>query len=389
LPVGVAPRYGAGAAVPRPRRILLLNERDLHHPQAGGAEVHCFEVYRRLAARGDDVTLLASGFAGAPPEERIDGIRVVRVGDRITYYAHVPTTYRRLRASAPFDVVNEQMNKFPYFARLWVREPLVIWIHHLFGRLAFRQVAAPIAAATFAAEALVPRVYRGLPVAAISPSTRDELVRKGFRPQDVHVIPNAVDHARYRPGDGPRATVPTVLAVGRIEPSKRMDLLVEAIARLPGVRLVIAGSGTGLATVQARIAALGVADRVELRGFVDEDEKVRLMQTADVFASASEKEGWGLSVLEAAACRVPTVASDVQGLRDAVEDGVTGLLARSGDAASFARAIARLLDDAAERARFGRAAYERAAWFTWDATADATSELLEHARCARSNGAGR
>lgn len=367
----------------KPRRILLLNERDIRHPNAGGAEVHCFEVYRRLAARGDEVTLLAAGFPGAAPDELVDGIRVIRLGERIGYYRRVIAAYRRLRRTGPFDVVNEQTNKFPYFARLWVHEPLVIWIHHLFGRLAFRQVAAPIALATFVAESLVPVVYRGLPVAAISPSTRDELVRIGFPERDVHVIPNAVDHARYHPTEGPRADVPTVAAVGRLEPAKGMHVLIDAVARLPGVRLLIAGTGNAERDLRAQVARLGVGDRVELRGFVSEDEKVRLMQEAHVFASASAKEGWGLSVLEAGACGTPTVATDAPGLRDAVVDGETGLLARPGDAASFAAQIARLLADADLRARFGRAAFERARWFSWDATADAVSALLDDARQRR------
>jgi glycosyltransferase involved in cell wall biosynthesis len=358
----------------------LLNERDIRHPNAGGAEVHCFEVYRRLAARGDEITLLAAGFPGAPAEEIVQGIRVVRLGPRVAYYLQVAAAYRRLRRAAPFDVVNEQTNKFPYFARLWVHEPLVIWIHHLFGHLAFRQVAAPIALATFVAERMMPRIYRGLPVAAISPSTRDELVAKGFPAADVHVIPNAVDHTAYRPTSGPRAPVPTVVAVGRLEPAKGMHVLIDAVARLPGVHLVIAGIGNAERDLRAQIARLGVGDRVELRGFVPEAEKIHLMQTAHVFASASAKEGWGLSVLEAGACGTPTVASDAPGLRDAVQHGTTGLLARTGDPASFATEIQRLLADPDARERFGRAAHARAAWFSWDATADAISALLDEAR---------
>ncbi|HUE29392.1 MAG TPA: glycosyltransferase family 4 protein, partial [Verrucomicrobiae bacterium] len=269
------------------RRLLVLNERDPRHPQAGGAEVHLREVFRRLAAAGDAVTLLASGFADGPAEEEVDGVRVLRLGaGRLGYYARVPGAYRRLRAETPFDVVVEDLNKFPFFARFWVREPLVVLTHHFFGRTAFRQAAAPVAAALVAAEWLVPRLYRGLPMVAVSESTRAELVRGGVRPEDVCVIPNGIDHRRYRPGSGPRASEPTVVALGRVEPYKRTELLVDAIAALPGVRLVVAGTGAGLDAVRARVAAHGVADRVELRGFVDEDEKVRLLQTAHVVACA-------------------------------------------------------------------------------------------------------
>ena len=305
------------------RRILVMNERDLRHPQAGGAEVHCFEVFRRLVAGGDEVTLLSVSFPGAAAEEWVAGIRVRRLGPRPIYYLRVPAVYRRLRHEAQPDVVVEDLNKFPFFARFWVRDPLVVFAHHFFGRTAFRQTAFPMAAALVLAEWLVPRAYRGLPMVAVSPSTRDELVRGGIRAADVRVIPNGLDHEHYRPGTGPRAARPTLLALGRIEPYKRTELLVDAVARLPGVRLIVAGDGTGLAAVRTRIAACGVGDRVEVRGVVSEDEKVRLLQTAHVIASASEKEGWGLTVLEAAACGTPAVVTDVPGLRDAVRDGET------------------------------------------------------------------
>ena len=361
------------------RRILVMNERDLRHPQAGGAEVHCFEVFRRLAAAGDDVTLLASGFPRGAAAEDVDGIHVVRLGNRFTYYTHVRRAYRRLRAATPFDVVVEDLNKFPFFARFWVREPLVVFVHHLFGRTAFKQVAFPIAAATYVAERLVPRLYCGVPVVAVSPSTREELIRGGLRASDVRMIPNAVDHARYRRGTGPLAAEPTVLVLGRIEPYKRTELLVDAVASLPGVRLVVAGSGTGIAAVAARVAERGIGDRVALRGFVDEDEKVRLLQTAHVVATASEKEGWGLTVLEAGACGTPAVATDVPGLRDAVRDGETGFLVRA-DPAAFAAALGRVLGDPALRARLGDAAHHYAATFDWDAVASQISDVVDMVR---------
>lgn len=362
------------------RRLLVLNERDLKHPQAGGAEVHCFEIFGRLARAGDDVTLLSCGFPGAPAEETVDGIKVRRLGNRISYYALVPGAYRRLRRAAPFDLVVEDLNKFPFFARLWVREPVVVVVHHLLGRTAFRQVAFPIAAATYAAELAVPRIYRGLPTIAVSPSTADELVAGGMRRPDVHVIPNGVDQARYRPGSAPLADVPTVLALGRVEPYKRTELVVDAVAALPGVRLVVAGSGTGMAAVEARIAATGIADRVSLRGFVDEDEKVRLLQTSHVVATASAKEGWGLTVLEAGACGTPAVASDAPGLRDAVRDGETGLLVRSGDVAAMSAALRRVLDDPALRARLGDGALRWSARFRWDAVTADVAAVLDAAR---------
>ncbi len=218
---------------------------------------------------------------------------------------------------------------------------------------------------------------------AVSESTRAELVRGGLRRADVCVVPNGIDHRRYRPGAGPRTPEPTVLALGRVEPYKRTELLVDAIAALPGVRLVVAGTGAGLGAVRDRVAARGVADRVELCGFVDEDQKVRLLQTAHLVACASEKEGWGLTVVEAAACGTPAVVTDVPGLRDAVRDGETGLLVPAGDAAALTRALARVLNDAALRGRLAGGAVRWAARFDWDAAAAEVSAVLDAARGAR------
>lgn len=355
----------------------------MHHPQAGGAEVHFVEIFRRLAAAGDRVTLIASGWPGAPPREVIDGIEVVRVGERISYYPAAVREYRRQRRAGPIDVVVEDLNKFPFYARWWVREPVVVLVHHLLGRTAFQQVAFPIAAATFVAESLVPRLYRGLPVVAVSPSTCEELVRGGMRREDVRIVPNGLDHDRYRPGDGRRAAVPTVLALGRVEPYKRTEMLVDAVASIPDARLVVAGTGTGAAALAAYVAARDLGARVELRGFVDEEEKVRLLREAHVVATASRKEGWGLTVLEAAACGTPAVAFDVPGLRDAIRDGETGLLVREETAAALAAGIRRVLGDRALRDRLAEGGLGWAARFTWDAAAAEVSAVIEAARRSR------
>jgi glycosyltransferase involved in cell wall biosynthesis len=362
---------------------VVLNERDIRHPQAGGAEVHFHEIFRRLAAAGDRVTLIASGWAGAPPREVVDGIEVVRVGARVSYYPAAIREYRRQRRAATIDVVVEDLNKFPFYSRYWVREPVVVLVHHLLGRTAFQQVSFPIAAATFVAEALAPRLYRGLPVVAVSPSTCEELVRAGMRRADIRIVPNGLDHDRYRPDAAPRAGVPTVLALGRIEPYKRTEMLVDAVASLLGVRLVVAGTGTAAAALGAHVAARGLGDRVELRGFVDDDEKVRLLHEAHVVATASQKEGWGLTVLEAAACGTPAVAFDVPGLRDAIRGEETGLLVREQQADALAAGIRRLLDDAPLRARLAAGAIAWAARFTWDGAAAEVSEVIEAARRGR------
>src|SRR5262249_2914281 len=150
----------------------------------------------------------------------------------------------------------------------WVREPVVVFVHHLWGVTAFRQVVAPIALVVVLAEWLVKRLYRRIPVIAVSPSTREELLAAGLHAEDVHLVPTGADQARYHPNGRAPARPPLVLALGRVEPYKHVERVAEAVAGLPDVRLVVAGRGTALAALERRVAELAVGDRVEVRGFV-------------------------------------------------------------------------------------------------------------------------
>lgn len=370
------------------RPLLILNERDIHHPNAGGAEVNLFEVARRLVQRGYRPTLLCESFPGGRQEETIDGVRVQRFGRRFSYYRQVPTAVRRnLTADT---VIVEHLCKVPFLAPLYTRNPVVAVTHHLFGRTSFWQASFPVAAAVFAAEWLIPPVYRKSTFIAVSPSTRDDLVRRGIDPRRVRVIPNGVDSLHYAPAAHEPSGPPTLLAFGRIEPYKRFDLILRAFAlvrhELPECRLVLVGSGTALAAVRAEIRRLGLERSVRSTGPVDETVKIDLLQRSRLALNSSEKEGWGLTVLEAAACALPTIASDVPGLRDAVVDGRTGLLVKHGDVQAMADATIALLRDDERRRQLGRAARDWALNFSWDAVAEATAHCIEEA-CGVATGA--
>lgn len=361
------------------RHLLILNERDIHHPSAGGAEVNAFEVARRLVQRGYRATLLCSGFAGARESETIDGIRVLRLGRRTRYYLRVAAEVRRHIDDD--TVIVEHLCKLPFLTPLYARRPVIAITHHLFGRTTFYQAAAPVAAAVLAAELLIPPVYRRCRFVAVSPSTRDDLVRRGVPPELVRVIPNGVDAQHYAPPPAEPAGPPTLLAFGRVEPYKRFDLVLDAFERirreLPDARLWLVGGGTGLQAIRAELGRRKLGGSVVSTGPVDESVKLRTIRSSHLVLNSSEKEGWGLTVLEAAACGRPTVASDVPGLRDAVLHGRTGVLVRHGDVDALARAALDLLRNPERRLALGRAARTWAESFSWDSVADATAEYIE------------
>jgi glycosyltransferase involved in cell wall biosynthesis len=358
-------------------KLLVLNWQDLTNPQAGGAEVHLHEIFGRLAARGHRVSLLASGYAGAAARETVDGMDVHRVGGRHSYTLAARPYYQRHLAGEDWDVVVEDLNKVPLYTPLWVRRPLVLLVHHLFGETAFREASVPFAAATWLMERPIPRVYRGVPVEAVSESTADDLASRGLPRPPMRVIHNGVDVKFFAPDPAaPRTPEPTFVYVGRLKRYKRIEHAIQAIARVPGARLVIAGRGDDEPRLRAEAERLGVADRVEFAGFVNEERKRELLRTCWAAVFPSPKEGWGISVMEAAACATPTVASDSPGLRESVIHEQTGLLHPHGDIPALAAALTRLASSPAEVARLGAGALTFAQHFTWDRSADLTEQHL-------------
>ena len=372
----------AGGGERRPLRVLVVNWQDRENPHAGGAEAHLHEVFGRLASWGDRVTLLCSSFPGAPARATLDGIEVHRTGSRHTFPLHARRYFRRHLAGRGFDVVVEDLNKVPLFTPRWSKIPVVLLVHHLFGRTAFREAALPVALATWMLEKPVPRAFRGVPVVAVSPSTKEDLVGRGFERSAIRVVPNGVDLGFFTPDpDGRRFEEPTALYLGRLKRYKRVDLILLAMARLrervPEARLLVAGQGDRRASLEALGHRLGIADRVAFLGFVPEERKRELLRRSWTHVLTSPKEGWGITNLEAAACATPTVASDSPGLRDSVVEGSTGFLVPHGDVPALAGRLETLLRERSRTDAMGEQARRFAEGFSWDASARGVRRVLE------------
>jgi glycosyltransferase involved in cell wall biosynthesis len=361
-------------------RILLVNWIDIANPEAGGAEVHLHEISKRLVTRGHKVTILASTFRDCLSEEEIDGIRIMRRGGRFFFNFHVPRALKSLTDRDEFDIVVDDINKIPFYTPLYVKKPILALAHHLFARTIFIETVLPLAAYVYLSELLIPAVYRNTRFVVVSESTREDFVRRGLPESNIEVVYNAVDHGRYTPSFEDKAKEPMVAYIGRIKKYKSIDHLLKAakivFERIPRAHLVVAGAGDYLDSLVATARRLGIADRVDFRGFVSEEEKVSILQKAHVVVNPSSKEGWGVTVIEANACGTPVVASDVPGLRDAVRDKETGLLVSYGDIDGFAESISDVLTDESLRERLSQEAVRWARRFNWDDSADAILKVI-------------
>jgi glycosyltransferase involved in cell wall biosynthesis len=362
-------------------RILLLNWQDIKNPSGGGAEVYLHQIFKRLAAQGHDITLLCSRFSGAPKEEVIDDIRIVRRGNRNLFNYVVPIEYESRFRRERYDIVIDDINKIPFYTPMYVREPLLGMVMHLFGTSIFKEASIPAASYVYSAERLALSVYRNTPLAAISKSTLTELISHGCGQENIFLVPCAVNHTAYRQLPNVTRTEPVIGHVGRLKKYKSVDHLLRAFAIvlkvMPDARLIIIGEGDGKPAFEQLSHELQIHHATTFTGFLPLDEKVRLLNQMQIVVNTSAKEGWGLTVTEANACGVPAVASDVPGLRDAVIDGETGILYEYGNIEQLAEKILLLLRDENLRSRLTTGALEYAQSLTWDKSAEIMLDVIE------------
>ncbi len=355
--------------------LLVVNWQDLRNPHAGGAEIHLFELLSRLASRGHRVRLVCSGFPGAASREMVDGVEVHRTGDRHSFALRARGAVRRaLRAEQP-DVLIDDINKLPLFVAGLTDRPVYAIVPHLFGTTAFQEVSWPMAAVVWSAERLIPRAYQRAWFHAISESTRDDLVDRGIPHARIAVVHPGVDAQHYTPDAGvTRFEPPRFVYIGRLKRYKGVDLLLRALAlarrERPDLELEIAGSGDDRPRLERLAVELGLGTAARFLGFVDEATKLALLRRAVANVFPSPKEGWGITVMEAAACGTPSLASNSPGLRDSVRDGLTGLLVPHGDPEALATAMVRLASDRGLVDRLGAAARDHALTHGWDTAAD-------------------
>ena len=205
----------------------------------------------------------------------------------------------------------------------------------------------------------------------------------------VSVIYPGVDPSQFTargPGDDLRRSLsiapdaPVIGVVARLDPVKGhvhlLDAIPQVLTRFPGSRLLIVGTGSAEGKLVQRVASLGLSKAVIFTGA--RRDIPQLLKAMDLFVLPSLHEGFGFALLEAMACCLPVVATEVGGIPEVVQDGQTGLLVPPADPSALAEAIIRLLEDETTRTAMGRAGHDRVmARFTVQRTAEETERLYE------------
>ncbi len=372
----------------------------------GGLGRHVGQLARQLAAAGHDVRVLTRGNRPEPEQQDVDGVSVwraaadelaidfgsesvlawtqafehslIRAGLRLVagwrpevIHAHdwlvAQTAHTLHQVTGSPVVVTVHATEYGR-QQGWLTEPVPRAIHSA-ERWLCRDAAAVIACSRFMA-AQVAELFQ-LPVSKV------RVIGNGVDP-----APQADSRAELEtPTAGRRyAGRPLLVFAGRLVHEKGLQELIKALPllrdELPGVRLVVAGTGRQLADQQDRAARYGVADLITWAGFLENADLTELFAAADRVVVPSLYEPFGLVALEAQLAGTPVAVSDTGGLAELVEPGRTGLRFAPESPAAIADAVRQVLADPAAARRWAAAAQRRAREeFGWAAVASRTAEV--------------
>lgn len=362
--------------------ILWLTWKDLKNPLSGGAELVNEELCKRLVIDGHSVTMITAGFAGSCPEEQIDGYRIIRVGNRWTVYWRAYRSYL-----AQFigwaDLVIDEINTIPFFANFYVKEKKVLFIHMLCRDIWFYQLPRMIGWVGYLLEPIYLKLLSDHTVVTVSESTRSDLTKYGFQPEKIHIISEGI---RTTPVRGLAKMIKfssiTLLSLGAMRPMKQTLDQVKAyeLARekISSLRLKIAGDASGQygERVLAYIGRSRHADGIEYLGKVSEQKKQQLLQRCHLLMVTSVKEGWGLTVTEAASQGTPSIVYNVDGLRDSVRHQNTGVVCSLNTPTALARAIVAVCKNPNEYEKYRKNGWEWSKQITFDQSYEDFMEVI-------------
>ena len=379
--------------------VLLLCWRDTTHPQGGGAEHYLETMGEALAAAGHSVFYRTAHYSGAARREQVKGMTLSRGGGRITVYPRALAAIVAARfGKGPLadmgvpDIIVDTQNGVPFFARLVTRAPVVVLEHHCHREQ--WPVAGPGLAQLgwFLESTVSPWVHRHCQYITVSEPSKAELMELGVDGDRITVIPNGCDpipadvpvRAPKPDGDtrvdAPRPASPIrLVTLSRLVPHKQIEHAIHALHQLlpiyPQLHLDIVGDGWWRPQLHRYVRQLEHTSGMDLHphitfhGYVTEEQKHRILASADVHLMPSRKEGWGLAVMEAAQHQVPTIGyAEARGLKQSIRHNQTGLLV--ADVAELVTATAALIADPARRHSLGRAAERYADQYHWEASAE-------------------
>ncbi|TXI32618.1 MAG: glycosyltransferase family 1 protein [Niabella sp.] len=370
-------------------RILILNWRSLFDPFTGGAETATFEHAKRWVKNHDaQVTWLSPIYNKKIRSENSEGINFKYLG----FVPHSPNFFVRslrffifyiyvffycIKSRNDFDIVIDQVHGLPYLTPLYIQNKIVVYIHEVAGDIWNKMIPFPLNIIGKFLESSSLKFYKNRPIVTVSESTKNDLIRIGIPEANIHVVNNGINAPQFQNLNSTKKGNFTILFLNRVVKMKGPERAIKILALLkkyiPDAHLDIIGKYEPAyhAELQSYASSLNVLNDIKFYGFVDEDEKFRIIRQSNVLINTSYKEGWGLVNIEANSQGVPVVAFNVEGNVDSVKNGVNGYLSDSEDA--FAKNIYKLSQE-----NLSASCIEYAQQFNWEKKSEEFWNLLQN-----------
>jgi glycosyltransferase involved in cell wall biosynthesis len=382
--------------------ILMLAWRDIRSADRGGAELFAHEMLSRLDRAKYRIVHIAPRQPDLPEIEAIDAITYLRMGNRLTVIGYALRFYRRNQHTIAYVI--DHCNTHRFFTPLWVSKPKRLFlIHQLTREIWFAHLPFPLNVIGYMLETPMLRLARHDPTLTVSASTKAELVAIGFDPARVQILPEGLNFEPWSPSAFLPKAGKTFIYVGRYARYKGIEAIIRALAQVKethrDIRLWLVGKinvdyyravlkplmATHGLTVSIHIesdptsGAASGADIV-LWGYVPQAQKLELMSRAVAALFPSQREGWGLTVTEAAVVGTPSIVYPSPGLVDAVDHGRAGYITATCTAEALAAMMLTALADEGRYAQMRQRAYAFSRPLHWDHTARAFELFLDALR---------
>lgn len=217
-------------------------------------------------------------------------------------------------------------------------------------------------------------------VIAVSGFTKSKLIEQGITAKQISVVPNGVSLVKYKTDDVKKFGIPTICYVGRLAEHKRVDDLVKGFAgvrkKVKRCQLIIVGDGPERDIIEKLVDEQGLTESVKITGYLkSHDEVIRTLKKSHVFCSPSVLEGFGITVVEAAASGVPYVISDIPPYREVTKQGLGGLFFRPRDIKDLAKKLEKMLTDKKLYAKCKRETKKLVSAYDWKKIAKDIEEV--------------
>jgi glycosyltransferase involved in cell wall biosynthesis len=352
--------------------ILMVSWRGPGHPHAGGAEIVTHEYAKGWVKAGHKVTLFTSIFENAKHNETIDGVEIIRSGSQVLE-VHLKFLLWYLRENnQKYDLIIDHFHGIPFFTPLFTKTKKIGFIHEVTKDVwLLNPLPKPLnfVPAIFgkAFEPFIFKLYKNIHFLTVSNSTKIELIDWGIPKKNITVIQNGVIVPKFKKAG--KNKIPTITFIGALAKDKGIEDAITAFSHIKNNKTckfwIIGRSDERYLQVLKKMASdLGLKKDVKFWGYVPENKKFELLAKSHLVINPSQREGWGLTVIEAAAVGTPTVGYNVVGLKDSIIHGKTGYLTKK-DPSEMARIVISLLEDKTSYQKISQQAKRWSKNFSW------------------------